>query len=396
VKILLVQPSIDPPGGGNLVAAWMLQALREDYELSLCTWKAPDLAACNRHYGTILRAGDFEVHVAPRPVRWLGGLTPTPLALLKDACLMRRSVPLAARHEIVVTCNNEADFGRPGIQYVHYPKFDPVRPAVDLRWYHTSQRLLELYRRVCARIGRFSGARMKATLTLVNSAYIGARVRALHGIEPVVLHPPVPGEFPAVAWDERESSFVCIGRISPEKQIDAIVDILRRVRAAGDDVGLHVVGTPDDRRYAQLIRRLARDNASWLRLHTNIPRAELLRLVARQRYGIHAMPGEHFGIAVAEMVRAGCIVFVREGGGSVEIIGTEADLGWASPEDAVAKILAVLQDPARQSALRHHLAARAALFSSERFCEQLRALVRDFAARLGMSSQGEPSGATSS
>jgi glycosyltransferase involved in cell wall biosynthesis len=396
VKVLLVQPSIDPPRGDHLVAAWMLQALRDEHELSLCTWKDPDLAACNRYYGTSLRAGDFEIRLVPDPLRPLGRLIPTPLALLKNAYLMRRSVPLAARHDIVMTCSNEADFGRPGIQYVFYPKLDMARPAVDLRWYHASRRLLELYYHVCMRIARFSSARMKANLTLVTSAYIGARVRALHGIEPVVLYPPAPGEFPGVAWEERENSFVCIGRISPEKRIDAIIDILRRVRAAGGDVGLHVVGAPDDRQHTQLVQRLARENASWVRLHTNVPRAELLRLVARQRYGIHANPDEHFGIGVAEMVRAGCIVFVRDGGGPAEIVGAEADLCWASPEDALTKILAVLDDPSRQSALRRHLGSRAALFSSERFCKQFRALVRDFTARLGMPSGVGPSGAPSS
>jgi glycosyltransferase involved in cell wall biosynthesis len=381
VRILLVQPSLDPPGGGNLVAAWMLQALRDEHELALLAWKPPDLAACNRYYGTSLRAGDFRLHLVPGPVRWLGRLTPTPLSLLKDTYLVRRSFALTAAYDVVMTCNNEADFGRAGIQFIHYPKIGMARPAVDLHWYHASQTLLELYHRLCARLGRFSADRMKANLTLVNSAYMGARVRTLHGIEPVVLHPPVPGEFPAVPWEQRENAFVCIGRISGEKRIDTIVDILRRVRAAGGDAGLHIVGTPDDRRHTRLVRGLARQHASWVRLHEDVSRTELVRLVARQRYGIHAMPDEHFGIAVAEMVRAGCVVFVPEDGGPAEIVGAAEELRWASPEDAVAKILATLRDPTTQARLRAHLAQRAALFSTERFCAELRGLVRAFTTR---------------
>jgi glycosyltransferase involved in cell wall biosynthesis len=381
VKILLVQPSLDPPGGGNLVGVWMLQALRDDHELALLAWKPPDLAACNRHYGTSLRTDDFRLHVVPGPVRWLGRLTPTPVSLLKDTYLVRRSFALAAAYDVVITGNNEADFGRTGIQYIHYPKVGMARPAVDLHWYHASRTLLELYHRLCARVGRFSAERMKGNLTLVNSAYMGAHVRALHGIEPVVLHPPVPGEFSAVPWNERENAFVCIGRISPEKRVDTIVDIVRRVRAAGEDVCLHVVGTPDDRRHTRLVRGLARQHASWLRLHENLSRTELVRLVARQRYGIHAMPDEHFGIAVAEMVRAGCVVFVPEDGGPAEIVGAAEELRWASPEDAVAKILATLRDSMTQARLRAHLTERAALFSTERFCAQFRAVVRDFRSR---------------
>jgi glycosyltransferase involved in cell wall biosynthesis len=115
-------------------------------------------------------------------------------------------------------------------------------------------------------------------------------------------------------------------------------------------------------------------------LHTNVSRTDLLHLVARQRYGIHAMLDEHFGIAVAGMVRAGCVVFVHDAGGPAEIVGAEPGLRWTSAEDAVAKIQAVLRDLRRQSAARRHLAERAALFSTERFCDELRALVRGFTA----------------
>jgi glycosyltransferase involved in cell wall biosynthesis len=378
VRILIVQPSLDPPGGGNLVAAWMLQALRDEHELSLLVGKAPDLAACNRHYGTSLRPRDFELRCLPALGRWAARLAPTPMSMLKDARLMRRSFALAARHDLVMACNNEVDFGRRGIQYVHYAKTGMTRPPVDLRSCRPLEALVEVYYRVARRVADFSTARMKANLTLVNSEYIGAQVRAVHGIDPVVLHPPVAGRFSAVPWTERENAFVCIGRLSPEKHLDWIVDILRRVRAGGDDVGLHIVGVPDDRRHTRLVRRLAHEHADWIRLHLDIPRADLLRLVGRQRYGIHAMPDEHFGIAVAEMVRAGCIVFVPDGGGPAEIVGDQAELRWSTPDDAVAKIRAVVRDPLRQSALRVQLAARAALFSTERFCSELRALVRDF------------------
>ena len=377
-KILLVQPSLDPPGGGNLVAAWMLQALREDHALSLLTWQPPDLAACNRHFGTALREDDYQLHCAPPLVRRLARVSPTPAALLKDAYLMRRARDLAAEHDVAITCNNETDFGRRGIQYISYPKLSPVRPAVDLHWYHASRAALALYYRVAARIARFSVARMKTNLTLVNSAYMAGGVRALHGIDPIVLYPPVVGERAAPAWAERENGFVCVGRLSREKRLDTAVEIVRRVRAGGDDVALHVIGVPDDRGHVRLVRRLARRHADWMRLHMDLSRAELTRLVARQRYGVHAMVDEPFGIAVAEMLRAGCVTFVHASGGPAEIVGERAELLWSDVDDAVDKIRAVLRDPSRQSALRGHIATRAALFSADRFCAELRALVRDF------------------
>ena len=136
MRILLVQPSITPPGGGNLVAAWMLEALRGAHRTTLLAWEAPNLAACNRFFGTSLRPGDFDLRLAPEAARRLGALTPIPLAFLKHGVLLRQARRLAQGYDLLVTADNEADFGRRGIQYIHYPKLDPERPAVDLRWYH--------------------------------------------------------------------------------------------------------------------------------------------------------------------------------------------------------------------------------------------------------------------
>jgi glycosyltransferase involved in cell wall biosynthesis len=376
VRILLVQPSLAPPGGGNLVAAWILEALRDEHRLSLLTWQRPDLAACNRFFGTSLQPADLAVELMPPALARLARLTPTPTALLKHALLVRRARTLAARYDLLVTADNEADLGRPAVQYVHYPKFGMARPEVDLRWYHAAPVLLRAYYRVCIRLAGYSGERMRANLTLVNSEYIGHQVRALHGIEPVVLPPPAPGDFPAVPWEARADDFVAIGRISPEKRFEQIADVLERVRAAGHPVGLHLVGTDDHRDYSRRVRRLVRDRAGWVTRHEGLARADLLRLIASRRYGIHAMPDEHYGIAVAEMVRGGCVTFVAGGGGPAEIVGEDERLVFASPADAAAKIVAVLADPERRAAVRAHLAARAGALAPERFVTRLRALVR--------------------
>ena len=376
MRILLVQPSIAPPGGGNLVAAWMLQALRDEHRPTLLAWEAPNLAVCNRFFGTSLRPGDFDLRLAPAPVRRGGALTPIPLALVKHGLLLRQARRLAAAYDLLVTADNEADFGRRGIQYIHYPKLDPERPAVDLRWYHGPRPLRALYRHLGRRIGGITSAGVRRNLTLVNSEFIAARMRALHGIEAVVLHPPVPGELPAVPWDDREDGFAMVGRISPEKRIEVAIAILRRVRERGFPVRLHVVGTNDDPAYTAYVRSLAAADGDWVTLHEDLPRADLMALLARQRYGIHAMEGEHFGIAVAEMARAGCIVFVPRTGGPAEIVGSDDRLLFDAPDEAVEKIAAVLDDAERQTSLRAHLAERARRFSAEAFVSRFLDLVR--------------------
>jgi hypothetical protein len=150
---------------------------------------------------------------------------------------------------------------------------------------------------------------------------------------------------------------------------------------------LHLVGTAEDRDYYRRIARRARDEGAML--HENLSRAELLALLARQRYGIHGMPEEHFGMAPAEMVAAGCIVWVPASGGQVEIVG-DPRLTYGSVEEAIATILRVLRAPAEQAALRAHLAALAPRFSTERFIREIRSVVAEAGRR------ARPAGAASS
>jgi hypothetical protein len=89
-------------------------------------------------------------------------------------------------------------------------------------------------------------------------------------------------------------------------------------------------------------------------------------------YGIHAMDEEHFGMAVAEMVRAGCIVFAPNSGGPVQIRGGDQRLLYDSVEDAAQKIQSTMGNTERQKDLRDWLATCGTLFSAERFVNEFR------------------------
>jgi hypothetical protein len=88
-KVLLVQSSLQPPGGANGVAAWIVEALKRDHELSVLTWSPVEVAAINRFYGTSLRSSEFAVHGLHRIFRWLIDHAPVPLDFLKTSLLLR-------------------------------------------------------------------------------------------------------------------------------------------------------------------------------------------------------------------------------------------------------------------------------------------------------------------
>lgn len=357
----------------------MIEALKDEYEVSVLTDRPLDLTAINRYYGASLTLEDFAVHHLASAVvyRLLNRFSPS-LSLLKASLLLRQAKQIQSAYDILISVNNEADFGRRGIQYVHFPWAYRPRPKVDLRWYHISSTVVDAYYWLCARLSRFSFERMKQNLTLVNSNWTGEKVKERHGIASTTLYPPVPGVFPILPWEEKEEGFVCIGRISTEKELDKLIDIIAALRAQGRATHLHIIGTADDPSYHAHIRQRVQVNPTWLFLNEALSRKELVQLVTQHRYGLHGMSEEHFGMAVAEMVQGGCIVFVPRGGGQVEIIGEQEPLFYNTADEAVLKIAQVLDSPELQRSTRSYLSSRKAHFSTSSFLTQFRRIVRDF------------------
>lgn len=116
---LVIQPVLDPPGGGSAVAAWMLEALKADHRIALLTWQPPDLAEVNRFYGTSLTATDLETHVVPAAVRRAFARLPRRHLLVRDTYLMRRARRLAPAFDIVISAEDEADLGPRGTSTTH-------------------------------------------------------------------------------------------------------------------------------------------------------------------------------------------------------------------------------------------------------------------------------------
>jgi glycosyltransferase involved in cell wall biosynthesis len=389
-RVLLVQPSLQPPGGGNGVAAWVLQALVPDHDVTVLSWRPVEIEPINRFFGTQLKSDQFKSMVLPWSWRVIPDHLPVPATLIKLSLMMRYTRQVSAGFDVLFGVFNETDYGRKGIQYIHYPTYLRPRPEVDLRWYHTPRGGLPLYYALADSIADFSLARMKQNVTLVNSNWTGAHVERFLGIKTRTLYPPVADPAPGAPWPERRNGFLAIGRISPEKEYERVMTILARVRERIADITLTIVGTADRhvRRYHNRLLDLARSLGSpsarsaaadqpWIEFRDNISRDELRLLMGRHRYGIHGMREEHFGMAPAELARAGCIVWVPRGGGQMEIVGEEPALMYDSEDDAVEKIARTLSDPSEQARLRDLLTS-SDRFSTANFVTRVRSIVDEF------------------
>lgn len=381
-RVLLVQPSLQPPGGGNGVAAWVLQALVRTHRVTVLSWRPVEIDPINRFFGTSLRSGDFDTIVVPRSWSWIPDHLPVPATLIKLSLLMRYTRRVSDGFEVLFGAYNETDYGRRGIQYVHYPTYLRPRPDVDLRWYHPPQSGLNLYYAFADWIAHFSLERMTRNVTLVNSNWTGEHVRKFLGIHSRTLYPPVVDPAPGLPWSERRNAFLAVGRISPEKKYERIMQILARVREQVPGITLTIVGTWDrhSRGYFRSLTSLAASLGSWIQFRDNLQRDEVRALMASHRYGIHGMREEHFGMAPAEQARAGMIVWVPRGGGQMEIVGDEPALMYDSDDDAVEKIARTMAAPPEQEHLRRHLHSVSEQFSTDRFMQQVREIVDTFRA----------------
>jgi glycosyltransferase involved in cell wall biosynthesis len=171
-----------------------------------------------------------------------------------------------------------------------------------------------------------------------------------------------------------------VGRLDPIKRWETAVEIVDSVRQLGYDLELTLIGH-FERQHSNYFARLRSLAASrpWFRLLCDLDRPALLRELASHRYGIHTMLNEHFGIAPAELQRAGCIPFVHNSGGPVEIVGHDPRLTFDDVPDAVVKISRVLDDSNLQRELCRQVATRRELFTAGRFCNSMREVVAKFA-----------------
>lgn len=361
MRVLVIQQSLSPPGGGNAVAAWMVHALaNHGYDVTTVTESPWTPSETNAFYGTRI-PDSVERHITPAWQRAMSGLPEGRLTRLRMSLVVGRARALMPAHDLSVTADNFAAFDAPGIQYVHFPALiRPPRPP-----------LIDAYFSLCDRIAGKPSAKASVNLTLVNSRWTGERLTALGEIgQASVLYPPVIDPGPGEPWAERARAFLCVGRFHPSKRIETVVNIVRSVRDRGmPDARLVLVGSTVDRAYTAALKQLTAGE-SWIKWREDLDRDALNRLMGHSQFAIQAMVDEHFGMATAELARAGCLVFAHDSGGTREVLNGAPELLWRTEAEAVDRILAAKADTSER------LRAAAERFSSATFVERFLEIVR--------------------
>lgn len=368
MRILIVQRSLSPPGGGNAVAAWMVHALAQGHRVDTLTSRPWSADATNTFYGTTIPKHGITKHVIPPPWSWLSSLPEHRATRLRMCSVLRYARPLAAHYDLLLTADNYGAFAKPGMQYLHFPA--ALNPTPRLR------AIVNMYFTFCDAVMGMPWRDAVRNATLANSQWTAAGLEQLYGIRAQVLYPPVVDPGAGLPWHERHNALLCIGRFHGSKRIEVVMSIVRRLRThALPGARLIIVGSPVDPEYSARIKQAAARDRDWIEFRQDLPRAEINRLIGECRYGLQAMEHEHFGMATAELARGGCLVFPHHSGGSPEVVNGEAALLWRSEDDAVARISALAHDAALCDAVRARLRRHTQTFAPEQFAERMRAIV---------------------
>ncbi len=382
MEILFVQPNLDPPGGGNGVASWMLQHLSERGRVTVLSIFPPDFPKIDEFCGTSLSS--IPIITLPYGTSFITNLRRLGpgFALVETHLLMRKAKTIGHRFDLICSANNEQDFGRPSIEYIHFPWNIQPRPDAPPGWNENwfLRTALGLYPRLCCLISGFREQPEYQNLTLVNSAWTGGLLKSQYpNRQPVVLHPPPLHEPPGQEPGPRQARFLAVGRLSPEKELPKLVSIVEGLRNLGHEVGLTLAGS---RNHLEVLKQLraVQQEKPWLEVVEGPSREHLQTLLLTHAYGIHGMAQEHYGMAIAELVQAGCLTMVCDDGGQTEIV-TDPRLQYSDRAQAIEKWDIILRNPVLEKELRQEQLAQRPHLTKERFLREFATLVDRFLER---------------
>lgn len=384
--ILVVHDDLMTKGGGEAVCMHTLEALQDQFDVTLLTAGKLNLDELNQYYSTTV--SNITVRRNPIAEAILIGirLIPGPnFGKLTQSVHLRRRKKLFSSYDLVISTKNELHVGCNSIAYIHFPRTGRDQANASRRRNQYPDTFVTFYDSLCEKIIPDRNQNGQ-TDYVANSEWTAKIATERLDADVSSLYPPVyTDDINPKPWDDREDRILTVGRITPNKRIIRNIEIVSQLRDCGHDIQYDIVGPSGNKKVWQpFLRKVKRqaDRHSFITYHGEVPRETLVEMLSRSKYGLHGKDTEHFGIAVAEQVAGGAIPFVPRGGGQREVVGYLEDLMYESVEDAVEKMDRILDDETEQERIRTSLPDVEARFGRQRFQNEIRNLVKT---KLGIS-----------
>jgi len=340
-RALIVHALFDILGGAEFLALNTARALMEaGFEVHILT--ATPIVP-----GRI--SGIFANNVLPniiirrvKRVEFLSKIKPGRLARFRRILVVNSYWGLLeeARKEYDLVIDTQSNLPTPvDMVYIHFPALIayPKHELKGLLW-----KVYNWVVKVSARKYKIP----RSSRILTNSTWTAHMIYEVHGVIADVVYPPVDIEyFNVVAGnDRREKLVVIISRFTPEKGLEKILDVARRL----PDYTFTLVGSTgpgSDKVLEALKARRNELGLSNIEFKPDFPRSELRELLGRAMFYLHPEFPEHFGISIVEAMSAGVVPIVyRDGGGWYDIVSRVSEsLGYNSIVD-VPKIIRALEE----------------------------------------------------
>ena len=206
-------------------------------------------------------------------------------------------------------------------------------------------------------------AAQRADVIIANSNHIRADIKKYYGRDSIVIHPPIDIERFANTQPKKREGFVTVGRQTPYKRTDLIVEACTKL-----NLPLAVIGRgPEHKR----LESLAGPSVRFL---TNVSDAEMPQHMASAQAFLFAAH-EDFGVTPVEAMAAGTPVIAYKAGGALDYMQPGVT-GLFFDNQTVASLSAVLErfDPKRFDSMT--IQRHALQFSSDKFRKSVKKFVQ--------------------
>jgi glycosyltransferase involved in cell wall biosynthesis len=353
-------------GGAEVATMWLIEALKNDFEVSLITRGGFDLDELNQVSSTQLKSGEFKM--IQLPFHHL--LSQTKGGLIWQGVYYRMCRIYARQFDLCITASRTINWGKPAVHILSdvewneelmekYGDREPSKKGLIHRLYSFASQLAE---------GK-SRHNIASDFFIANSQWTAKVSRPYMKQESTVVYPPVPQSHEQHPITSRQNSFLYLGRISSEKRIDIAIRILEKVRVDYPELQFHIAGAFESSPYCQQISEICQQK-EWIHIHGALYGQKKEEILQQYRYYINARASEPFGISTAEMIQAGMIPFAFKDGGQQEII-IDDRLVFQTEEEAVVKIKWVLANANQMQPIIENLQSNVEKFSANHFIENM-------------------------
>lgn len=212
-------------------------------------------------------------------------------------------------------------------------------------------------------------AAQRPDLFVANSKLVRERIKEYYGRDSMVVYPPV--EVEKFRIGEPGDYFLAVQRPSPEKRIELLLEIFRRI----PDEKLVLVGDYIDADYKSRIESQLRKlkNVSWFK---NVGEKELVDLYSRCKAVIQTGENVDFGIVPVEAMASGKPVIAVDEGGFRETV-LDGKTGILVKKPYLRNFLSVVRnfDPFGFSS--RACRERALEFSKEKFIRKMNTIIKE-------------------